>query len=104
MVTRRLFVFTPGLDANLLDRNGAEGLDEGRGQTTVGDQGDIQVDGRTTDLVAVGELVRGQVLRNVHHHVNLVLMQEIEGGGSSRGSGNAAAYLTRGLGGKGGLS
>ena len=47
-------------------------------QTCVGDQRNIQVDGGATDLVTVADLAFGEVLRNVHHHVNLFLVQHIQ--------------------------
>ena len=47
-------------------------------QSTVGNQWYVQIDGCTTNLVAVGKLMGSKILRNVHYHVDLVLMQQIE--------------------------
>jgi hypothetical protein len=48
---------------------------KGTCQAAIGDEGHIQIDGSTTDLIAVGQLVGGKVLGDIHHHVDLVLMQ-----------------------------
>lgn len=78
---KRKSILLPGTDVDVIERHGAEGADEGRGQTTVGDKGHVQVDGGTADLVTVGELVGGEILGDVDHHVNLVAVEHVEGGG-----------------------
>ena len=70
---------TPRLDVDVLGLHRTESTDEGGGQTAVGDKRDVEVDGRTADLVAVGELVDGEILRNVDHHVDLLLVEHVEG-------------------------
>ena len=70
---------TPRLDVDVLGLHRAESADESGGQTAVGDKRDVEVDGRTADLVAVGELVDGEILRNVDHHVDLLLVEHVEG-------------------------
>ena len=78
---KRQSILLPRADVDVIERHGAESADEGRGQTTVGDEGHVQVDGSTANLVAVGELVGGEVLGDVDHHVDLVAMEQVEGGG-----------------------
>ena len=51
-----VLILSPRLNADFIELHGAERLDEGAGQTTVGDERHVQVDGCTTDLIAVGEL------------------------------------------------
>ena len=53
---RGLFVFVPALDAYIVNAHGAERLDEGAGQTSVGYKRNIQVDGGAADLVSVVQL------------------------------------------------
>ena len=79
--SKRQSILLPRTDVDVIERHGAEGADEGRGQTTVGDKGHVQVDGGTADLVTVGELVGGEILGDVDHHVDLVVVEHVEGGG-----------------------
>lgn len=78
---KRPSILLPRADVDVIERHGAESADEGRGQTTVGDKGHVQVDGGTANLVTVGELVGGEVLGDVDHHVDLVAVEHVEGGG-----------------------
>lgn len=71
-------ILAPCLDRDVVGRECAEGIDECRCQAGVGDEGNVEVDGCTTDFVTIGEFVSGEVLGNVHHHVDFVLMQEVE--------------------------
>ena len=61
-----LLILTPTLDANVVQLDIAEGIDECRRKATVGDEGHVEVDGSTTNLVSVGELTGSEVLRDVH--------------------------------------
>ena len=74
-----MLIFAPRLDGDVIEAEVAEGIDEGRGKTRISNERNVEVDGGTTYLVAVGQLVGGEVLGDVHHHVDLVLMQEVEG-------------------------
>ena len=58
-------VFVPGLDRELGCRISAECLDESVGETCVRDQGDVEVHGSAAHLVAVRQLLVGEVLGNV---------------------------------------
>ena len=40
---------------DVVDAGGAEGADESGGQTGIGEEGDVEVNGRSPDLVAVRE-------------------------------------------------
>ena len=61
-----LLILTPTLDANVVQLDIAEGIDECRRKATVGDERHVEVDGSTTNLVSVGELTGSEVLRDVH--------------------------------------
>ena len=58
----RASIFLPGADVDVVEGHRAEGADEGRGQAAVGDEGHVEVDGGAANLVAVGELVGGEIL------------------------------------------
>ena len=51
-----LLVLGPALDLQILDGERAEGGDEGRSQTSVGQQRDVEVNGRATQTVPVEDL------------------------------------------------
>jgi len=51
-----IVILLPALDLHIVEVHGGEGLDEGLGQTDVGHQRNVVVDGATTDLITVGEL------------------------------------------------
>ena len=65
------------LDLDVFHLQGAEGLDEGFGQTDVGHQRNVMVDGTTADAVTIGELAVGVILRNVDDEVELVSLNHI---------------------------
>ena len=69
-----LLILTPTLDANVVQLDIAEGIDDCRRKATVGDERHVEVDGSTTNLVSVGELTGSEVLRDVHHHIGRVLL------------------------------
>ena len=71
-------IFVPRLDSKVIKTHRCEGMDEGRGESVVGEERDVEVDGCTTDLVAVGELARGEVLRDIDHHVDLLVANHVE--------------------------
>ena len=71
-------IFIPCLDSKVIKAHRCESMDEGRGEAVVGEERDIEVDGSTTDLVAVGELARGEVLRDIDHHVDLLVANHVE--------------------------
>ena len=53
-------------------------MDKGRRKSAVGDERDIEVDGCTAYLITVGKFAGGEVLGNIHHHVNLMVMKHVE--------------------------
>ena len=68
----------PCLDFDVIEALRAEGVDECGGKSGVGDERNVEVDGCTTNLVAIGEFAHREVLRHVHHHVDVVAVQEVE--------------------------
>ena len=46
-------ILIPRLDLDVVDAGGAEGADESGGEAGVGEEGDVEVYGRSSDLVAV---------------------------------------------------
>ena len=60
-----LLELIPALDGYVVYREGAEGIDECFGKTGIGEQGDVEVYSGTANLVSVGELTGGEVLREV---------------------------------------
>ena len=72
LILQALLILRPRLDAQVVHRHRAEGIDEGAGQTGVGDERNVEVDGRTAYLVAVTQLARRQVLGDVDHHVDFL--------------------------------
>ena len=73
-----LFILAPTLDADIIQLDIAESIYECRRKTTVGDKGNIKVDGGTTYLITVGELTGSEVLRDVHHHIDLMVVEHVE--------------------------
>ena len=55
-IKSRESILIPGLDLDVVDAGGAEGADEGGGEAGVGEEGDVEVNGRSSDLVTVGQL------------------------------------------------
>ena len=53
---RLIIVLLPRLYLDVVETHGGEGFDEGLCQTYIGHQGDVVVNGATTDLIAVGQL------------------------------------------------
>lgn len=78
MRSRSVSVFLPGGDADGVDGTGDEGFDEGEGQTGVGEEGDVVVDGVASDAVAVGELALGVVLGYVYDKIDCVVADYVE--------------------------
>ena len=66
-------ILLPALDLDVLELHRAEGLDECLGKAHVGHQGNIVVDGTTTDAITIGELALGLVLRHVDDKVELMV-------------------------------
>ena len=54
-------------------------MNKGTCQSAVRDQRHIQIDGSTPNLVAICQLMCRQILGDIYHHVDLMLMQEVEG-------------------------
>ena len=77
-VDRELLELVPALDGDVASGEAAEGVDERFGKAGVGEQGDVEVYSGTADLVSVGELTGGEVLGQVHHHVDLLLVEQVE--------------------------
>ena len=74
----RLLELGPALDGDGAGGEAAEGVDERFGKASIGEQGDVEIYSGTADLVSVGELTGGEVLRQVHHHVDLLLVEQVE--------------------------
>ena len=72
-----LLILLPALDLDVLLLHLAEGIDEGACQTCVGDQWDIVVDRRTTDLIAVGQLTLAVILRDVDYQLKDMLAEHL---------------------------
>ena len=79
LVVRFLLILRPALDCDAFYRHVAESADEGAGKATVRDERDVEVDGGTAYLVTVGQLTGRKVLRDVDHHVNLMVVEHVEG-------------------------
>ena len=77
-VDRELLELVPALDGDVAGGEAAEGVDERFGKASIGEQGDVEVYSGTADLVSVGELTGGEVLGQVHHHVDLLLVEQVE--------------------------
>ena len=73
-----LLELIPALDGYVVYREGAEGIDECLGKTSIGEQGNVEVYSGTANLVSVGELTGSEVLRQVHHHVYLLAVEHVE--------------------------
>lgn len=68
----------PCLDFDVVEALRAEGVDEGGGKTGVGDEGNVEIDGCTANLVAVGEFTHREVLGHVDYHVDVVAVEQVE--------------------------
>ena len=73
-----LLILSPRLDAQIVYRHRAEGVNKGTGQTRIGDKRNIEVDGCTAYLVAIAQLACGQILGDIHHHVYFLAVKHIE--------------------------
>ena len=78
-INLHLLVLAPGLDVDFVEADSAEGVDEGGGQSAVGDKGHVEVDGGAAYLIAVGQLAYGKVLGYVDHEVDFVAVEHVEG-------------------------
>ena len=74
-------VLVPALDGDVVLAHLAEGADERGGQSRVGDERDVEVDGGAADLVAVAQLALLKRAGDVDHHVDLPLVDELQGVG-----------------------
>ena len=54
-------------------------MDEGGGKAVVGEERDIEVYGGTAYLISVGQLMRGEVFRDIDYHVYLLAAYHVEG-------------------------
>ena len=72
-----LLELVPALEGDVAGGEAAEGVDERFGKASIGEQGDVEVYSGTADLVSVGELTSGEVLREVHYHVNLLAVEHV---------------------------
>ena len=73
-----LLIFVPGPDSQIVRCHGAEGIDKRTCQTCIRYQRNIEVDSGAAYSVTVVQLARGEVLRNVHHHIYLFSVQHFE--------------------------
>ena len=73
-----LSIFAPASDGYVVRTHGAECADESTGQTGIGQQWNIQVYGSAADTVAVTQFACSQILRDIHHHVNLLSVQHLQ--------------------------
>lgn len=74
-----LLILRPAFDCDALYRHVAESADEGAGKATVRDERDIEVDGGAAYLVAIGQLTGRKVLRDVDDHINLMVVEHVDG-------------------------
>ena len=72
-----LLIILPRLDLQVVLAHRTECLDECRSKTGVGDQWDVMVDSATTNLIAIGQLALGVVLRDVYDKVELMIVYHI---------------------------
>ena len=78
VVQALLLIFVPGPDSQIVRCHGAEGIDKRTCQTCIRYQRNIEVDSGAAYSVTVVQLARGEVLRNVHHHIYLFSVQHFE--------------------------
>ena len=71
-------ILIPRLDLEVVDAGGAEGADESGGQTGIGEEGDVEVYGCPSDLVAVGKFQSREVFRDIDHHINLFVLNHFQ--------------------------
>ena len=64
---------SPAADGEPILSHLTNGHDECRGQTGVGEQRNVEVDGRAADLVSVVQLAARLVLRNVYDQIDLLV-------------------------------
>ena len=76
---KQLLVFSPTLDANILRAMFAECRDEGRSQTSICNQRDIQVNGCTAEFITIGQFSCGKILVDIDHKLDLAIMRIIKG-------------------------
>ena len=72
-----LLILLPALDLDVLLLHLAEGIDEGTGQTRVGDQRNVVIDRRTTNLVTIGQLTLAVILRDVDYQLEDMLAEHL---------------------------
>ena len=71
---RTELIFLPSLDLDVSLLHVAECLDEGTCQTGVRHQRNVMVDRGATDLVTVGQLTSGLVLRDIDNQIYLMFL------------------------------
>ena len=71
-------ILIPGLNLNIILTHLAERPDKCSRQTCIGNQGDVEVDGRTADLVTVVHLESAVVLRDIDHEVYFLVLQHLQ--------------------------
>ena len=72
-----ILILIPALDLDVVDRHRAECTDEGCCQTGIRDERNVVVDRCTTNVVSVCKLSCREVLRDVHHEVDLLVCKHI---------------------------
>ena len=73
MKDRLYVILLPTLNLDIIELHRAESIDESLGETHIGHQRDVMVDGTTTDAITIGELALGMVLRHIDDEVKLMV-------------------------------
>jgi hypothetical protein len=71
-------VFTPAQYLDIIYGNLTESVDESRCQTSICQQGYVEIDGSPTDLVAVGQLSFRQVLGNIDDQIDFFVSDHLQ--------------------------
>ena len=76
---RRLLILIPRLDSEVVDIDGAEGVDERCCEACIGEQWHVEVNSRTTNVVANIVLWVGHdILWNAHYELNYAFAHEVD--------------------------
>lgn len=71
-------ILIPGLDLDVVYAGGAESADEGGGEAGIREEGDVEVYGCPSDLVAVGKFQSREVFRDIDHHINFFVLNHFQ--------------------------
>ena len=68
-------ILIPAFYGDVLQLHLTDGVDKGRGQACIGNQGDVKINGASPDTVVVGEFMGGEILGYVDYQVNFLGLQ-----------------------------